>query len=105
MAQSGEKSSLVSKGRKGQVGHFSEKEFCGVGMTFAFKNTFYGNDRQNTESKKYTGYDNKKEKENYEHYTWGLAFKFLMCSLLTFLQLSNIILKRPQLRDLTLKHW
>lgn len=105
MAQSGEKSSSVSKGRKGQVGHFSEKEFCGVGMTFTFKNTFYDND-QNTESKKYTGNDNKKEKkENYEHYTQELAFKFLMCSLLTFLQLPNIILKRPQLRDLTIKHW
>lgn len=75
-------------------------------MTFTFKNTFYDNDRQNTESKKYTGNDNKKEKkENYEHYTQELAFKFLMCSLLTFLQLPNIILKRPQLRDLTIKHW
>lgn len=47
----------------------------------------------------------RKKKENYEHYTQELAFKFLMCSLLTFLQLPNIILKRPQLRDLTIKHW
>lgn len=52
-------------------------------MTFTFKNTFYDND-QNTESKKYTGNDNKGKKENYEHYTQELAFKFLMCSFAHF---------------------
>lgn len=33
----GEKNSSVRKGRKGQGEHFSEKEFCGVGMTFTLR--------------------------------------------------------------------